>query len=188
MMRRLAILLLLAVLASPASAHKLKVFATVEGDRIGGYAFFVGGGRPEGSSWVAKDRDGQLIAEGTTDKDGRFSFDLPKPPRSDITVTVDTHEAHIASATLHADRFITTPTGAVPAQSPGTTSPSRAAATLANSELSALVDIAVQKQIEPLMERIEQMNSRLRFVDIVSGTFLILGLAGILLWARGRRR
>jgi nickel transport protein len=32
------------------------------------------------------------------------------------------------------------------------------------------------------------MDDRLRFTDVMSGIFLIVGLAGIALWARGRRR
>lgn len=38
------------------------------------------------------------------------------------------------------------------------------------------------------MEQIDRMESRLRFTDMVSGVFLILGLAGMALWAKGRRR
>ncbi|WP_246161855.1 hypothetical protein [Segnochrobactrum spirostomi] len=50
------------------------------------------------------------------------------------------------------------------------------------------MDAAVQRQIEPLMEQIEAMDSRLRFTDVISGLFLILGLAGMGLWANGRRK
>ena len=55
------------------------------------------------------------------------------------------------------------------------------------TQLAALVESAVQRQVEPLLERIEQMDNRLRFTDIMSGIFLIIGLAGIGLWARGRK-
>jgi nickel transport protein len=51
-----------------------------------------------------------------------------------------------------------------------------------------LVEAAVQRQVAPLLERIEMMDDRLRFTDVMSGIFLIIGLAGIGLWARGRRR
>jgi nickel transport protein len=53
---------------------------------------------------------------------------------------------------------------------------------------AALIAAAVQRQIAPLMARIEQMDSRLRLTDVVSGICLILGLGGIALRARGRRR
>lgn len=182
MIRLLLPLLLALALAGPAQAHRLKVFATVEGAEAKGYAFFIGGGRAEQTPWVAKDAAGSRIAEGTTDGEGRFAFPVSPPPTSDITVTVDTREGHIASATLPAARF----GGVVTAASkPAIETP---AAPATDAPLAALVEAAVQRQVEPLMEQIDRMESRLRFTDMLSGVFLILGLAGMGLWARGRRR
>lgn len=188
-MSHLFALLLLALsltLAGPAQAHKLKVFATVEAGAIKGYAFFIGGGRAQNTPWVAQDAAGTPVADGTTDDEGRFAFAVPAPP-SDVTVTVDTHEGHIASATVAAARF-----GApaqvlpVPAASAAAPPPADVSAPT-DARLAALLEAAVQRQVEPLMEQIEQMDSRLRFADVLSGLFLILGLAGMALWARGRR-
>jgi nickel transport protein len=39
-----------------------------------------------------------------------------------------------------------------------------------------------------VLARIEEMDARLRFADVLSGLFFILGLAGMALWALGRRR
>jgi len=183
MIRLLLPLLMALALAGPAEAHRLKVFATVEGAQAKGYAFFIGGGRAEQTPWVAKDAAGSRIAEGTTDDEGRFAFAVMPPPTSDITVTVDTREGHIAFATLPAARFV----GAI---SPGAQAATEAPATPAapKAPLDALVEAAVQRQLEPLMEQIDRMESRLRFTDMISGVFLILGLAGMALWAKGRRR
>lgn len=163
------------LLASPALAHKLKVFATVEGHTVSGYAFFIGGGRPDGGAWTARDAAGRILGQGTTDQEGRFAFDLPASA-SDITVTVDAHDAHVASATLGAERV------AHPPNVPATAEPDPA-----GERLPAQVEAAVQRQVAPLLERIEQMDARLRYVDMLSGVFLIAGLAGMLMWARGRR-
>lgn len=181
MIRLLLSLLTALALMGPAEAHRLKVFATVEGTQAKGYAFFIGGGRAERTPWVAKDAAGSQIAQGSTDEEGRFAFAVVPPPTSDITVAVDTREGHIAFATLPATRFA----GGV-----GSPVPQAVASTLAAPEapIDARVEAAVQRQIEPLMEQIDRMESRLRFTDMVSGVFLILGLAGMALWAKGRRR
>lgn len=186
MRRRLAFLVAALLVAGPAEAHKLKVFAAVEGNAVSGFAFFVGGGRPEGSAWTAKDAAGKQIATGSTDSEGRFAFSLPATIASAVTITVDTHEAHIASATIAADRLgpVAAASSVAAQQQPG---PAAAPAT-PDAAVAALVNAAVQKQVEPLLERIEQMDSRLRFVDMLSGVFLIIGLVGIALWARARRR
>lgn len=187
-------LLLLPALAGPAEAHKLKVFAAVEGDAVAGYAFFIGGGRAMGTPWTAKDTAGAVIAEGKTDDEGRYRFTPPQPVTSDITVTVNTREGHIASAVIAPSRFGGTPATGTAVAAPTAASagpaatPSRGSAQPTPDEkIAALVDAAVQRQVEPLLERIEQMDDRLRFTDILSGIFLIIGLAGIGLWARGRK-
>ena len=59
MIRALVLTLALVLAAAaPAAAHKLKVFATVTGDAVTGYAFFIGGGRAKGTPWTAKAADG----------------------------------------------------------------------------------------------------------------------------------
>lgn len=192
MNRFLFAFLMLFILVAPAEAHRLKVFATVEGDAIRGYAFFVGGGRSRGSSWTARDGADRILAEGTTDAQGGFTFAVPKNTQSDVTITVDTHEAHIASATIRAARLGGAPSGDVngvaeSAGSGGAESGTVPASSPTDAQIAALVEAAVQRQVEPLLERIEQMDSRLRIVDILSGVFFIAGLAGVGLWARSRR-
>lgn len=194
MIRALVLALAVSVAAvAPAAAHKLRVFATVEGDAVTGYAFFVGGGRARGTPWTATSAEATL-ASGATDDEGRFRFVPPRPVSADIVVTVDTREGHIASATLPPSRFAeaATPEPAVPpADPPAATTPPAAPAespTAPAPDTAALVEAAVQRQVAPLLERIEEMDSRLRYTDILSGLFLIVGLAGVGLWARGRRR
>ena len=183
--RPILVLAALLALSLPAEAHKLKVFAAVDGLSVHGYAFFIGGGRPEGSAWIAKNGAGATIASGTTDSEGRFAFELPASPAGAVTITVDTHEAHIASATLSA-RTLDAADAGQPPPPPAAAQPG--ARVTDDARLAALVTAAVERGTEPLQERIEMMDSRLRFADILSGVFLIIGLVGIGLWARSKRR
>ncbi len=198
MIRFLFAVLLAFLSVQPALAHKLKVFATVEGDAVAGYAFFIGGGRAMGAKWTAVEGKGKTLAEGRTDDRGRFRLVPPQPVTAAVRITVDTEEGHIASAVLPVTRFgdataagpaTKAATPAVPnVTPPDRSAPRAAAAPTGDPEVVArLVDAAVQRQVEPLLERIEAMDSRLRFTDILSGIFLIIGLAGMALWARGLR-
>jgi nickel transport protein len=182
--RSLFVVPFLAVAGMPsvAYAHKLKVFAAVEDKQVHGYAFFIGGGRAADAAWKATTQ-GSLLASGRTDEEGRFAFAAP-PRAADTLVTVDTGEGHVSSTTLPASRFgapATTTASALPA-------PQSASPDMAKPADAAIVEAAVQRQIAPLLERIEQMDSRLRLTDVISGTCLILGLGGMALWARGKRR
>lgn len=178
-MRRLLcfIFLLTFVYSSPALAHSLRVFATLERDNVSGYGFFVGGGRPKAAEWTAA-MGGQDIAEGHTDAEGAFSFAIPGQVDGPVTVTVNSGEGHIATRVLGIERF-----AARPEQAPIVETP----AASATPPTEAMVQVAVAREIAPLMERIEHMDARMRVTDVISGLCLIFGIAGIALWARGRR-
>ena len=176
-MRRLAILLLVLALPQAALAHKLRVFAAVEDGAVTGYAFFVGGGRPQDVPWQITDATGAVLAEGRTDDAGVYRWTPPAP--QDLTVTVNAEDGHFASATVTAARF-----GGQ--EAPPVAQPETPAVTAPAPDDEA-VAAAVRREMLPLLERIEEMDNRLRFTDVISGVFLIQGAAGGILWLRGRK-
>ena len=185
-MRRWAYALLLVVTTSNAAfAHKLKVFATVEAGTISGYGFFVGGGRPQGSTAVIKDAAGREVYRGATDSEGRFSW-TPAAP-STFTVIVDTREGHVAEAVLAAERFGGAEPTPADARRSDAGATKMATAAAGDAETERRIEAAVARQVRPLLERIEALDARLRLADIVSGVGMILGLAGMGLWAVARR-
>lgn len=99
----LFVAVLLGFSATCAHAHKLKVFATLEGQTISGYGFFIGGGRPNGAEIVIKDKSARDVYHGKTDARGGFSFKTTGT--SDYTIVVNTGEGHIAKALIEANRF-----------------------------------------------------------------------------------
>lgn len=189
-MIRVFLVLLSVLIAGPATAHSLRLFAKVAGDTVSGYAFFIGGGRPAGVTWVAK-MGAQTVATGKTGQDGDYSFIVPAQVSEGISITVDTGEGHIATTLLNPDRFSIVSAGTATPQvkAAAVGEPTAVAAPALSGDATAkLVEEAVERQVGPLLERIEAMDARLRFTDIMSGIFLILGLAGMALWARGRKR
>lgn len=189
----LFVAVLLGFSATCAHAHKLKVFATLEGQTISGYGFFIGGGRPNGAEIVIKDKSARDVYHGKTDARGGFSFKTTGA--SDYTIVVNTGEGHIAKALIEANRFSSPPAPSPTAEptpvgdgDPG--SAAQAAPTNGNdaseAEIQQIVEIAVAHQVRPLLEKIEALDSRLRLADIVAGICMIIGLGGIGLWATSR--
>lgn len=187
-MKRLASLMILIALAGPAQAHALKLFATVEGDAVTGYAFFIGGGRAQDTDWVAKDAQGAELASGRTDAEGGYRFVAPAPVTGPLTVIVDTHEGHVAIAEIGPERFGAPPVAATGAPAAASLAARGVASAMPAQDISPLVEAAVQRQVAPLLARIEEMDARIRITDLLSGLFLIIGLGGIGLYIRGRRR
>ena len=194
----LALTVLLAA-AQPAAAHRLKLFATIDGGAIAGYGFFVGGGRPQGAILIVRDAAGQEVYRGATDDRGAFSWRPPEP--GSFTLFIDAGDGHAADARIGADRSAgpAPPTPAGPAgtaaAAPGPAGADTAAGCAAGIGSAALadaidrsVDRAVARQVRPLLEAYAEADGRIRLNDVVGGVGMIVGLAGIALWASGRRR
>ena len=200
--RRLAVvagaLAALVAVGGPAEAHRLKLFVTALDGEISGYAFFVGGGRPDGVEVFARDATGAEVFRGRTDDSGAFRWRAATPV--DHVVTVDAGDGHRVEGTISGDRLgavagpLVTPSAAngaaaAPAVATGAGAPDAAcAAPVDAAALAALVDRAVARQLRPLIEAIDQAEGRVRVNDLVGGVGMIAGLAGAGLWAMSRRR
>jgi nickel transport protein len=186
-----------------AFAHRLKMFLTVDDGAIAGYAFFVGGGRPDGVEVVVRDAAGAEVFRGRTDDRGAFRW---RPSvAADYTVTVDPGDGHRVDGTVEADRLATAIAAAPPAvPAPATPSPAALPPTGSPAAepgptctvdpvaigrlVEAQVDRAVARQLRPLLEAYDQAEGRVRFNDVMGGIGMIAGLAGAGLWAASRRR
>ncbi|QTL05946.1 cobalamin biosynthesis protein CbiM [Aquabacter sp. L1I39] len=201
---------------APALAHRLKVFATVEDGAVTGYAFFIGGGRPQGAQVIFRTPGGADLARTVTDAEGGFSF-RPSVPQA-LEVVVNAGDGHVAEALLAADRFgpaeaapaspapapdpasalAAAPAPSAPAAGLGAPAPPASAPTPSTAcapdtaVLAGLVDAAadraVARQIRPLLEAYEAAEGRVRFNDVMGGIGMIVGLAGTALWVSARRR
>ncbi|TBW40638.1 cobalamin biosynthesis protein CbiM [Siculibacillus lacustris] len=209
----LAILVALAILAGSApaaEAHRLKLFVAVEGLTISGYAFFVGGGRPQDVDFLVKDGTGAAVDRGRTDAEGAFSWNAKRP--ADYLLAVDTGDGHFAEEKIPADRF--SPDAAAASAGPASASPATprpgVAAAASPESTSAIapppacptpvdpatfvqltevaVDRAVARQLRPLIEAQTLAEGRLRFNDVMGGIGMIVGLAGLGAWGLARRR
>lgn len=191
-MRLLLALAILLLAATPAYAHRLKVFATVEDGTIGGYGFFIGGGRPQQATFIVQDATGAELYRGKTEMDGGFSW---RPDHGgDFVIVIDAGDGHVAQAKIPASRFADDE-GAIIA-------PALAGETAASSEalpdpslppdlaqmIDRSVDRAVARQIRPLLEAYEAADGEVRFNDVMGGIGMIVGLAGMAMWGLARRR
>ena len=189
------VLLLLGSFVSPAEAHRLKVFATVVGDRIEGKAYFVGGGPAGGVSTVLRDSRDKIVAEGRTETNGRFAFTAPV--RADLTVVVDAMDGHVARFDIAAARLPETlpaepgMAGVAKAETllvPGDGNQQVASGTVAPAGNAEDIAAAVARQIEPLAEQLDALESSIRLHDILGGLGYIIGIFGLLAFLKSRRR
>lgn len=199
-MRALLVLVFLLLAAKPADAHRLKVFATVEDGTVGGYGFFIGGGRPEQATIIVQDGVGTELYRGKTDDAGAFAW---RPEHGgDFVIIIDAGDGHVAQTKIPATRFAdggvaTAEAGpaadgaASAAGGPGETATVPAEAAVPDDLVRTIdrsVDRAVARQMRPLLEAYEAAEGATRFNDVVGGIGMIVGLAGMAMWGLAWRR
>jgi nickel transport protein len=94
-------LVALFLICNLALAHKVNLFAYVEGGTVFTESYFPDGRAVEGGKVKVYDSQNNLLLEGVTDKEGLFNFKIPKI--DDLTIVLDATMGHKASFKLKKD-------------------------------------------------------------------------------------
>lgn len=175
----------------PALAHKVSIFAWVEGNIVHTQSRFMSNRIPETARIEVLDADGKQLLKGSLDADGRFSFTAPY--KGDLKIILHANAGHRAIWRLDADDFDmdTTATGEGHEHShpPDTAKRATGPEVLTEEKVVEMVTALLRKEIEPLKKRVAD-PSRLdpSFRDIIGGIGYIFGLIGVAAYVRSRRK
>ncbi len=187
------LLFMIALSTAPAFAHKVNVFAWVEGDRVRVRANFGKRSRPAVNCPVhVYGPGGELLLKLQTDAKGECSF---KPPKiAALRISIDAGEGHAKEFTLSREELAGLPprrspdpdANAKPASDPPRSSSDELAAL--RRELAAMraALTAMQRKLAALEEPQDAKTQ-----DVINGLCVILGLTGavtLTLYAVKRRR
>jgi nickel transport protein len=163
------------VLALPAHAHKLSIFATASGNHIQGKVYFPSGGAANQTVCVV-DVSGATLAETVSDAEGEFA--MPAPSKLPLTLVSETVDGHRAEFVVDEPRAESAAQQAIGAE---------AASGEAISE--ERIRAVVQDELRPLREQLAEQSERSRARDIFGGIGYIAGVFGlIVLIKRGSRK
>lgn len=182
---------LILALAGVAQAHRVAVFAYVEGDQIKGEGAFSTGGKVINQKVQVLDASGKVLAEGTTGEDSTFSLPLPKA-KAPLTVVLDAGAGHRATFELTAqDLGQEAPgsTGQAATVATPTAAPSAAAAPTVK-DLAPEIKKAVQQAVAPIRAQLAEMALKADEVtlrDVIGGIGWIVGLMGLVAYLRARK-
>jgi len=186
-----SLLICLLLLPAPAFAHKLNVYAQVQGTMIVGRVYFSGDAPAKQAEVVARDPSGRELGRTKTDADGNFT--LPARVKVEHRITAETPDGHAASYPLSAAELpdglaADAPLSTAQPQGAGkeTSPPDTAADPNIESASVAANLVALEKQVASLRAQIDQSEQRLRLHDLLGGIGYILGLAGVALYLRSR--
>jgi nickel transport protein len=196
------LVLTLAFQSRPAAAHKVRIFAYGEGDKIVGETAFSGGRHPQNAEiLVTNNADGKVLASCRTDEQGNFSLPIPaaaRRSRLDLKLILKAGEGHQGTWLLEARDYLddspaTTaaapPVAPQPAAAPATaTPPAPLPASIRPNpptgidpeQLRQIVDQELDRKLAPLKRiLLENQDQGPSLQEILGGIGYLLGLAGI---------
>lgn len=189
----------------PALAHKVTIFAWVEGDTVHTQSKSSRGRRVKNSTVVVYDKEGNQLLEGKTDEQGEFSFKVPK--KTDLRIALKASMGHMAEWTIPAEEIttvgdvfqsITTVGGIKP--SVGEAVPSidtktggdrhvPTAVGLSRQEVKALIDESLDRKLTPITNMLaDSLDRGPKVSEVIGGIGYIFGLVGVALYFANRRK
>jgi nickel transport protein len=168
------------------SAHRVNLFAWVEGDTVLVECKYPDGTKVYEGVIRVLDSGGKELLNGKTDTKGEFSFKVPK--QDDLTIVLEAGMGHRADWPLSKQDLAPDGELAVPsAPAPKAEAPPPAAkesAPGAASPLPAGIDQAIEKALDkklaPVMRMLAEMQEqKVRLTDVLGGIGYIIGLVGV---------
>ena len=185
------VMLAVSLSAQVALAHKMSVFAHVDGQQIQGEVVAEGHDLMSGMKIAAYGPSGDTLAETVTDDKGQFTLTVTR--RCDWKI-VASGGGHLASCVVLAGELPPN----LPAEQPDAhdhehphdeaTMHDHGHSHTGELEEPNGEDEALRRQVIALREDIEKLRDKLRWQDIVGGVGYILGLMGVTFYFLGSRR
>ncbi len=187
----------------PALAHRVTIFAWVDGDMVHTQSK-IGGGKPIKDSTVkVYGPGGRALLEGKTDQNGMFSFKVPQ--KTALRVVLDAAMGHSAEWTIPAEeimgsavenRAVATSESVSATLAPDTVRvESRpmmlepAKTDLTEEKIEAIVNRALDQRLQPVVQMLAKTYDRgPGLTEIIGGFGYIIGLVGIALYVAARRK
>jgi nickel transport protein len=186
---------LIALLPLPVQAHRLNVFASVDGAVIRGSVYFQGMIPARNAPVTVLDADGALLAETVADDAGHFAFEATW--RVDHRIVADLSDGHRATFVIAAAQLPPSlPVPSEPSQpAPEADKSANAAGAEATQQamppeaaIEAIVDAAVARHVGPLRQQIAAYQDKIRWNDVLGGIGYIVGMTGLAFYFLARRR
>jgi nickel transport protein len=192
---------LVCVRARSSWAHKVIVFAWVEGDTVCTESKYSGGRKVKEGQIIVYDMQGQKVLEGKTDDQGLFSFKAPK--RTDLKIVLNAGMGHRAEWTIKAQEFgelremqaPEVPTDRARGQEGGAAPSIQKAEPIASprevdtQEIRRIVERALDEKLAPVIRRLQEMEDRGPSpTEVLGGIGYILGLIGIAAYFSSRQK
>lgn len=164
----------------PAFAHKVILYAYVEGDKIIAEGGFGDGSPAKNAEITVHNKAGELLAEGTTDENGVCEIQIPA--KTDLELTMKAGMGHQAEYSISESEL----PNLAQQQSTSSTALETNSQTVNEEQLRKIIAEELDKKLAPIKKSIVQANQDTgpSFTEIIGGIGYIFGLMGVALYFR----
>lgn len=167
--------------ASVVFAHKVNIFAYMEGDTVYTESYFPDGTKVKGGIVEVYDSQGTKLLEGKTDENGQFNFRPPK--KDDLKIVLVASMGHKNSYTLSADEL----PDIIAAQKPQEPEPQefkvKEVTEVNLDQIKRIIDSSLDEKLKPIMRQLTKAQQRkVSFTEVIGGIGYIFGIMGIILY------
>ena len=181
------IFLIIVVVNIPVFAHKVNIFAYVEGDRVYTESYFNDGKKCIDSKIEVFDKQGDKLLEGLTDEEGEFSFEIPQ--EGDLKIVLTASMGHRAEYSILADELRDTAGSNKDELEEPVSVVSPEISSLDLKEVQSLIEEVLDKKLEPIMREIKKSKTdKISPTEIIGGIGYIFGIFGIIAYFLSRKR
>lgn len=170
-------------------AHRVNLFAWVEGDTVCTESFFSDGTKAVHSQIDVFDPEGQIVLTGKTDEGGRFSFKIPQ--KTDLKIVLNDSMGHRAEYLLSASEM----TGAVDSgydktpEQPAEIKQEKEALCIDKEAIKSVMEEVLDEKLGPVLRKLAVgKNEGQTVTEIVGGIGYIVGLIGVALYFSNRNK
>ena len=169
-------------------AHKVNVFAWVEGDTVFVEGYFPGGKKSQDSLVEVFNPAGTKLLEGRTNEKGEFSFKIPE--RTDLKIVLTSSMGHKNDFIVPASDFGGVESSpSIPAQSFAESAKHSSAHPSDLSQLEGMIDRALDRKLAPVIKLIRDTRKEGPTIsEIVGGIGYIFGLFGLVMYFKNRKK
>jgi nickel transport protein len=193
-------LLMFGLGSSPAHAHRVGVFCWVEGSNLHTRSSFQPGGPVKGGQvQLMVPATGEVLATGTTDSKGQYTFHLPPRARKehwDLRVVLAAGAGHQGQWDIPAADYVdgenpkerSLPADGRSQRADGLHTPQEMHA-ISSAGLQAILDRELDRKLAPIKRRLARMQEeRFSVHEVVGGLGYFFGLLGLALYFKSTRR
>ena len=177
---------LILLLESPAVlAHKVNIFAWIEGDCVCTESYFADGKEVEQGAVEVFDGQGNRLTAGQTNEEGRFDFELPCA--DEVVIVLNASMGHKASYRMELTGEMASETETVEVNQEVVNFPGSSQQQIDGAELSQRIEDMLDRKLAPIARQLARnQEDGVSLQDIAGGIGYIVGLAGLILWASAK--